>query len=302
MKAVRALSFLCAVLMAAGSQAQNLPDNYAESVMILAMSDDGRMEVSLRLARFPGSGKGTVWLHIAHDSGAWSLADESFELDVTGATPVAEDSASFSARKETQSVRFDSARRNSGRLYGKVTGNFLASATRHPELGTGEVPVKIELEFNAASAGYRDNGRWEMTGQVYGVVTVANLGVFTFLPGKWHEQTGPRAAFAPAFRYLNLQNEDVAILAIQYENRFRGYASLPDGQHALTSVAIDPPAVTPRRFSLTLDDGRTIEGSTSVVQEWSVPIEGQRRPGSSVVADTNLGSLAGSLNDWEPEP
>jgi hypothetical protein len=36
------------------------------------------------------------------------------------------------------------------------------------------------------------------------------------------------------------------------------------------------------------------------VQEWSVPIEGIRRPGSSVVVDSNIGRLTGSLNDWNP--
>jgi hypothetical protein len=177
----------------------------------------------------------------------------------------------------------------------------MVSTTRHPELVPGDIPVKVDLQFTARSAGYHNNGRWELTGTVQGSVSVANDLFFSVTEGKWHEQTGPRAAFAPAFRYFNVQNQDTAILAIQYENSFRGYALLPDGFHDLTAVDIDPPENDPRHISLTLDNGQTIEGVTQVVQEWSVPIEGQRRPGYSVVVDSNLGQLAGSLNDWEPQ-
>ncbi|MFM1895742.1 MAG: hypothetical protein RLZZ385_816 [Pseudomonadota bacterium] len=294
--------FLSAGSVTAQGADPALPDNYAESVMILAMSDDASIEVSLRLARFPGTGQATVWLHIADSEGAWSLADESFQLDVEGATPVAEDAVSFSATRDAQAVRFDAGQRNAGPMIGRVTASLLASATRHPELVPGDVPISLDLEFEAGSAGYKDNGRWEMTGSVFGTITVGNHTAFTVADGKWHEQTGPRNRFAPAFRYFNVQNQDAAILAIQYADRFRGYALLPDGFHDLTAVSIDPPAIMPRRFSLTLDDGRIIEGTTRTVQEWSVPIEAQRRPGSSVVADSTIGQLTGSLNDWEPAP
>ena len=41
-------------------------------------------------------------------------------------------------------------------------------------------------------------------------------------------------------------------------------------------------------------------GTATEIQHWSVPIEGVRRPGSSIVVDSNLGKLMGSLNDWDP--
>ena len=296
------LGFLGIGSVSAQTSAAALPDNYAESVMILAMSDDAGFEVSLRLARFPDTGKATVWLHIATDQGAWSLADESFDLAVPGATLVDEDVVEFAAHHAEQSAVFTAGGRHSGRLMGRVEATLLASATRHPTLVPGNVPVRLDLAFEAGSEGYRNNGRWEMTGTVSGTVTVGDHSAFTFADGKWHEQTGPRARFAPAFRYLNLQNRDAAILAIQYDNGFRGYALLPDGRHELTAVSIDPPQSQPRHFALTLDDGRIIEGETRVVQEWSVPIEGQRRPGAGVVAQTSIGQLTGSLNDWEPAP
>ena len=271
--------------------------------MILLMSDDASTEISLRLARFPEQNLGTVWLHVATEAGAWSLADESFELASSRATPVAEDTVSFDAWNGAQSIRFDAVQRNSGKMQGRVTGKFLVSATRHPESIPGDIPVTVDLRFDARSEGYKNQGRWEMTGQVSGFVTVDDNSYFMAADGKWHEQTGPRAGFAPAFRYFNVQNSDAAILAIQYAERFRGYAMLGDGIHDLTAVAIDPPGSYPgaeRKFSLTLDNGQNVSGTARIVQEWSVPIEGQRRPGASVVVDSNLGRLTGSLNDWEP--
>lgn len=303
-KLLRTGCLLCGVVIATQLQqiaAQSLPDNYAESVMILLLSDDARTEVSLRLARFPLTGNGTVWLHVATPDGAWSLADESFELDTQTATPVNEDAVRFSAHQGSQSLDFQSTRRDSGMMQGRATGSFLVSATRHPELVPGDVPVRLELNFTARNNGYHDNGRWEMTGFVFGTVTVGNNTIFTGAEGKWHEQTGPRNGFAPAFRYFNVQSEYVAVLAIQYANRFRGYAMLADGFHDLTEVSIAAPdGSSDRSFHLTLDNGQVIEGTSHQVQEWSVPIEGVRRPGSSVVVDSNIGQLVGSLNDWTP--
>ena len=281
-------------------QVEKLPDNYAESVMIALMSEDAKVEVSLRLARFPLTDRGTVWLHIATPNGAWSMADEPFDLENGSATPVSENSASFTASRGGQSVRFISENRNSGLLTGKVVGEFLVSDTRHPELGPGNIRAQLDLDFTARDSGYRDSGRWELTGETTGSVAVGGVEIVTLAEGKWHEQTGPRAAFAPAFRYFNVLNEDAAVLAIQYANRFRGYAMLADGYHDLTAVSIDPPGGSDRSFHLTLDNGRVIEGVSHRVQEWSVPIEGIRRPGSSVVVDSNIGRLTGSLNDWNP--
>ena len=48
------------------------------------------------------------------------------------------------------------------------------------------------------------------------------------------------------------------------------------------------------------DSGQVIEGEAAVRRQNSVPIEGQRRPGSTVVLTTNVGKMAGHLNDWQP--
>ena len=65
---------------------------------------------------------------------------------------------------------------------------------------------------------------------------------------------------------------------------------------------IDKQGPDERHFTLTLDSGEVITGSARAVQRWSVPIEGVARPGSAVLADTTLGKMTGSLNDWNPSP
>lgn len=297
-----ALSILLLTLSEA-TMALELPAHYAESVMIHSLSEDGGEDVSLRLARFPDKGVAHVWLHVANEKGAWSLVDESFELTHVDATAVRDDAVEFSAGRGTQWLRFESAGRNSGRLEGRVTGELLVASTRHPREERGTVALAIDIDFAARSAGYRSpTNRWEITGRLAGTLDMAgNAFEFDHHYGKWHEQTGPRARFAPAFTYLNVQNEQLALLAIGYADGAAGYAQFGQQTVGVSALTIDPPGSEERKFSVLLEDGRKIEGRSRMVQHWSVPIEGQRRPGSSVIVDSNYATLWGTLNDWDPE-
>lgn len=290
-----------------------LPEHYAESVMIFALSEDGEEEILLRLARFPLTGKATIWLHIANPQGAWSLADEGFEIS-RDATPVDDEAASFVAGRGDQSVSFHSEERHGSQMRGKVTGVLNVAPTRHPLSGEGSLPVSIDLNYISDSAGYRSaSGRWEMTGEITGRITVDGETTSISHAGKWHEQTGPRARFAPAFTYFNIQNQNVALLAIAFDGGVNGYGMLNGKLHTLQAFEIEDAASTPRRFKAVLVDStaltektekteRVIEGSARVVQSWSVPIEGKRRPGTAVIVDSSAGRMFGSLNDWQPDP
>jgi hypothetical protein len=289
-----------------GQSHAQLPEHYAESVMIFALSEDGEQEISLRLARFPLTGKATIWLHIATSEGAWSLADESFETS-NDATPVAGEVASFVARRKDQSISFISEQRHAAHMQGKVTGVLNVQPTRHPVSGEGSLPVSFELNYTSDSPGYRSpNGRWEMTGAITGSVTLKGKTTALRHAGKWHEQTGPRAQFAPAFTYFNVQNQNVALLAIAFAGGVSGYGMLNGKLQKLQAFEIEDSASAPRRFKAVLVDASTqteqvIEGSARIVQSWSVPIEGKRRPGSAVLVDSSAGKMFGSLNDWQPE-
>jgi len=282
-----------------------LPDHYAESTMLFALSADGEREISLRLARFPLTGKATVWLHIADGEAAWAMAHEQFESS-NQATSVSDDVVEFAAGHSTQSVEFVSQNRNGKQMRGHVSAELKAVASRHPELGEGVLPVSVDLIYRSASDGYRSaGGRWEMTGSVSGTVTVQGKTIVFDDPGKWHEQVGPRARFAPAFTYFNVQNETVALLAIAFAQGVTGYGMRNGKIHELQAFEIQGPQTMPRSFKAQLYDAQTdtlqlIEGRARAVQQWSVPIEGQRRPGAAVIVETNLGQMFGSLNDWQP--
>lgn len=281
----------------------DLPPNYAESVMIFGLSEDGTEEISLRLARFPEKGTATVWLHLATGDGAWSLADESFELSGDPVTAVRDDQVSSAAHAGKQVVTFSSTERNAEHMKGRIVATLVADATRHPVLASGEVPIALDLAYQSDSPGFRSaTNRWEMTGRLRGSVTIDGKTMNIDLAGKWHEQTGARARFAPAFTYFNVQGPDVAILTIAFAKRTDGYVLKGHHMQGIQSFSIDPAGPDVRNFRLVLQDDSVIEGKARQVQTWSVPIEGKRRPGSAILVDTNLGPMMGTLNDWDPDP
>lgn len=278
-----------------------LPAHYAESVMIGFMSDDGTREISVRLARRPGEKRGEVWMSVAVAGSAWSVADDGFALSNPTATPVKADNVTFEAHRKHQDISFRSVRRHGGAMQGEVRGGLRLLETRDPGPGPGQIPVNVDLRFKAGSAGFRVRGRWELTGEVEGDVTIDGHSYHFAGPGKWHEQTGPRAKFAPAFTYLNLENRSVSLLAIGFKKRVAGYVLTQGKVLGVRSFTVDPQGMKSRHFKLMLSDRQVIEGTALTVQRWSVPIEGQRRPGTSVIAETTLGRMTGSLNDWNPE-
>ena len=284
-----------------------LPEHYAESTMLFALSADGKQEISLRLARFPLTGKATVWLHVADGERAWAMAHETFTT-ANLATPMQDEDVSFAAHHGAQFVRFSSHNRRGQNMQGGLSAELLAAETRHPELGEGTVPVAIDLRYQSASPGYRSQtGRWEMTGTITGTVTVQGETITLNNPAKWHEQIGARRRFAPAFTYFNVQNDAVALLAIAFAEGVSGYGMFDGQLYELQGFEIQGRQTGPRNFKAQLynaqaDTVQVVQGSARTVQQWSVPIEGQRRPGAAVVVSTNIGQMFGSLNDWQPEP
>ena len=276
-----------------------LPADYNESVMVFSMSDDGEQEISLRLARFFERERGEIWLHVATSDGAWSLAFDGFQLPHTRATPVFDESAVYAAKRGEESVRFATDARHEGRMRARVTGRLFANPTRHPEPGAGQVPVSFDLAFSGSWPGVRSaNGRWELTGAVDGWIEVNGRRTAISHQGKWHEKFGPRPSFARSFVYFAAQSEDRALLAIGSAAGTGGFFRQGDDVRQVTGLDIDPHGSAMRAFEITLDNGDVLAGTARVVQDWSVPIEGRRRPGSAVLLDGDLKGMTGTLNDW----
>jgi hypothetical protein len=173
----------------------------------------------------------------------------------------------------------------------------------NPPLGAGTLPLTIEAVFHARHAGDRARaGRMEVFGTVEGTITTPR-GVHRFSSrGKYHEQTGERPRFGGAFTYFAVQGDGGSLLARNGSGSTWGFALLDGETVAVKTFTIDPLGSPRRAFRVELASGLVIEGSTEVVRETSVPIEGERRPSATVVVSTNRGRMIGHLNDWQPPP
>ena len=278
-------------------------NSYAESVMLGLLSLDGSTDLSIRLARFPSKNKAEIWIHLATPEGAWSLVDDSFQLTTNLVTEVTNNEVSFSASRTGQHIQFHSTARDSKSMRGQISGQLLLVNTRHPINEQGSIPFSFDLAFSASSEGFRSkSNRWELTGLVQGIVKINGEEMSLSESGKWHEQVGNRPKFAPAFTYLNLQNDALSLLAIKLEKRSVGYVRLNGKLTSIENFTIEAHGDNEHQFHISFDGGKSISGVTSEAQQWSVPIEGVTRPGSSVLVNSNFGTMTGTLNKWHPKP
>ncbi len=277
------------------------PD-YAESVALVGISADGSREISIRAARFPGRERGTLWLTVHGGGTSLSLGLDDLQLTPgSGPTPVETSDASFEVTGGA-TARFDTKDRHTAAMTGQVTAEALAHRTLHPSPGAGDLPVRIEASFEADDDGVSTRtGRLEVFGRVRATLETPDGAFDLDVPGKWHEQIGVRPRFAGTFTYFAAQSDDVALLARGRGNGQWGY--LKEGREVtlVERVDIDAQGTAVRSFRVDLEDGRRVEGTATVLRQGSVPIEGQRRPGATVLVDSSVGAMVGHLNDWDPQ-
>lgn len=308
--------FLTAALTAGGSAALALkhwagaqvsPD-YAESVALSGITLDGSRELSLRLGRFPGRRTATLWAGAFLGDASWAAAVGGLELgERPGPTPVRADRAVFEVRGEAV-ARCERWGLEDGAFAGEAFASLGAHPSHHPPPGAGDQPLRIDAAFEAwHEPVYPSAGRLEMLGNVSATVhTPAGVERIAGVGG-WHEQVGERPRFAPAFTYFKAMGVDggrrIGVLAtlLHSSGDAWGFALLDGGVARVTGLDIDGEQER-RAFRIRLDGGRTIEGSALRLREHSVPVEGRRRPGTTVRVTTNVGALVGHLNDWHPKP
>ena len=217
----------------------------------------------------------------------------------TGATAVRESHARFHVEGVAEAT-FE--REGSPELLaGTVYARGLLHENPDPPLGPGSTPVTLEAEFQARHGCVEVRpGRVEVMGTVRGTVRTP-AGVFAFeMPGKWHEQVGERPRFGPRFTYLQVHGNGVGLLAIDRDTGAQGYVVEGGNVTRVRRFTIAPLSRAVRDFRVELADGRVIEGVARAVRRSSAPIEGQRRPGATVLVTCTLGQMAGQLNDWNP--
>lgn len=287
-----------------GGQA-DLSPTYAESVQLAGMTVDGSQEISFRVARFPRRGDATLWATACFGDKVYNAAMENLGLgDFKGRT-----------RVEDQKVRFDvagtgqaqltrqimQAQMPNGLLKGSAKVTFGAHQTADPPPGRGPQPLVIEARFESSHPPVKVRpGRSEVMGRIWATVRTPS-GVHKFQGfGKWHEQVGDRPRFASAFTYLGVMGERIGLLAVWLKAGAFGYARLGDQIVPVKTVEFDPIAER-RKFRVGLENGRVIEGEAVTRRTISTPIEGRRRPSTTVIVKSDIGSMVGNLNDWEPD-
>jgi hypothetical protein len=307
--AIVAAASVCTTVTSAAMETSPVSPTYAESSALVAMTDDGATEIGLRIARFPGNGKGTLWLSAFVGDERYGVALEDVDLaGVGGATPVDQAQVRF-AVGGSATASIECRERDTAAMVCTARAEAMTHEDFNPPLGVGTRPLKIEAVFHARHAGDRTrSGRMEVFGTVEATITTPR-GVHRIASrGKYHEQTGERPRFAGAFTYFAVQGEGGSLLARLGGSAgggtasVAGFALLGGAVVPVKTFTIDPLGAPERAFRVELADGRTIEGKTSIVRETSVPIEGERRPSATVLVSTNLGRMTGHLNDWRPPP
>ncbi len=293
-------------LFDSGGQA-DLSPNYAESVQLAGMTVDGSQEISFRVARFPQRGDATLWATACLGEQVYNAAMENLGLgEFKGRTRVEDAKVQFDVAGTDQARLTRTRMPNgpngpNGLLKGSAKVMFGAHQTADPPPGRGPHPLVIEARFESShpSVNVRP-GRLEVMGRIWATVRTP-AGVHKFQGfGKWHEQVGERPRFASAFTYLGVMGERIGLLAVWLKAGAFGYARLGDQILAVKTVEFDPIAAR-RRFRVGLENGRMIEGEAVTLRTISTPIEGGRRPSTTVTVKSDIGPMVGNLNDWEPD-
>jgi hypothetical protein len=269
-------------------------------VALTVIQPDAGREVSLRLARILGGQYATMWAGFEGPEGDYAMADRAPLEAAAVATATDREAAAFQLTGDW-STRFERADRSLASMNGSAEMTGKLHAGSEPPEGAGVHPARITLSFKALHAPVLVRpGRLEVFGRGRGRIELPGG---TFEVGgyaKWHEQVGDRPRFAPAFTYVTLQGESAALLAVASAAGQYGFV-LRDGRTTRVRRLEISPLSLERTFRAELEDGAIIRGVTRALRSTSVPIEGVRRPSSTVVAETDLGQLIGNINDWRPD-
>jgi hypothetical protein len=295
---------LLLLLLAGGlvtESASAVEPDYSESVAMTGHAPDAAMTFDVRVARMPGQSRGSLWFYVFVDGRQYGLVDETVALVRPGKVDVEEADAVFEVVGSSR-ARLHGRDRHDPGMTGRLEAAGRLHPLAHPEPGPGEISVEIDAEFVADHQPIQVRpGRIEVMGRVRGEVRIDGHAVPIDLPGKWHEQTGVRPSFAPAFTYLFVQGDKRGLMVTRHQRGAWGYFYMEGEITPVTALAIDAYGPAKRHFTATLEDDREVAGTATLVQQVSVPIEGRRRPGATVIVDSDVGRLVGVLNDWDPD-
>jgi hypothetical protein len=271
---------------------------WSESAMVLYFDPEVRNGLSLRISRYPDSGRTWVWLHLLVDGELYTFTDS--RLPCTADHITAEQpSATYPSPglKAGISRVGPSADMQAMSFTAELRTHRGASGTDGP----GASPVTVEGVFHpgALLAG-SPPGRYERTGRLEATVRAGGKTVHLSGVGKAHEQTQTAPRFTTPFTYAMLWSGDAGMIGVL--SPARGYGDLDvDGKDTPMAAFKIEKWSPKRRFVADLKDGRRIEGFSETVQRYQVPIFGRRWYGQVVRAEVAGHRMVGMINDWKPD-
>jgi hypothetical protein len=269
----------------------------SESVHSGVSSPDGERRLTVRLCRYPDLGLAWRWVHARTPRGFFSFIDHMTPCG-RDATPDGGGKAVYADAAGTMVFQRDglvSAPRSAS-----IHGQVRARATTDCAFGEGAHKLSFAIAFKPARlyAGL-NRGRTEVFGHSRASVTVAGERFEIEGPAQFHEQGQSTPRFTQAFAYITLWGDTSASTLLVTGPRRDGYVLEGDKATDATHVRLDPPG-SHRTFTVTLKDGRKLEGEGDLVQAYTVPIVGQRWEGHMVRARLDGKPLFGHMNDFLP--
>ena len=137
--------------------AKPTPPDYAESVMMVLFSPDGRRDLSVRLWRLIHQHKATIWGAYSDEAGSFRMADEAPLPEAAAPTDVDQDRAAFSHLSSWRS-QFERRGHRTAHMHGQVLLAAGLHASSDPPPGEGPLPALIHAGFRAVHARARAAG------------------------------------------------------------------------------------------------------------------------------------------------
>lgn len=269
----------------------------SESVHTGIASLDGRLRLTTRICRYPALGQAWVWAHARTPNGFFSYVDHIAPCG-SDATPEGTERAFYADTGKL--LTFERLGPVSKPTAANVTGAVRARKTTTSAFGPGSYAMSFTVAFKPERLYSGLNvGRTEVFGRSTCKLTIGGS-VYEFEgPAQFHEQRQSNPRFTAPFAYTTLWGEnDAAMTFLVANSRNEGY--LLEGSKATNGkvAKLDRPGAQRRQLVLRLDDGRTLEGETELIQAYTLPIFGNVWRGHMLRAELGGKRFHGHTNDY----
>lgn len=270
----------------------------SESVHSGVASADGSHRLTVRLCRYPEFGRAWIWMHARTPAGFFSYIDHLAPCD-SGATPEGTSQAVYSDKEKTLVFERSGAIDRLARV--AVSGRCRARRATACRFGPGDHEMTIAIDF-APSEAYSglNAGRTEVFGHARAHVTIDGRETGIEGPAQFHEQRQTTPRFTQAFCYGTLWGTDGASTFLVTQKRREGYLFEGSRPTEIASIGLDPPAAR-RRLTIGLADGRTVQGTATRTQAYTIPIVGNVWHGHMVDVELAGRRYSGHINDYLAE-